>query len=724
MTIRGVISIAASVVFAACGGGLDLPRPALLERVGASDNQVAVAGNRLERPLAVRVTTSDGATVVPRAEVRWEVVEGMGAVLSDSVTVADGAGEAQVVAQLGPEEGSYAIRATLVEESSQTAVFNAIATTPPRLTGVVPASFGGGDTLRLSGTGLTTDVSIEVAGRPARVIARSVTQTALTALAPACLVPGPVLIAARVGLASSQLAADFFADEDMLELAPGEHLTVDPVALSDCATFPSADPSGAEYLLAPQSVSGTPGENAVFRLVGDAAITTGSLTQPSTEPRSFALDFHDYLRELEAELSREPRVPYQPEAILGARQAEIQVGHRRSFKVCNTVTCSAVEDFSTVTAEAKYVGEHAVLYIDLDAPTAGLSETDFNALGSIFDADLYGVNASAFGAESDVDRNGLVFILLTPVVNKLTPPAQCPTSFITGFFFSLDTDPNRVSDPRSNQAEMFYGIVPDPAGTVTCNHSVDRVRRIVPITFTHELQHLINFYQHTILRAGQTELTWLNEAMSHVAEELGGFHFRSKGDSVRFSSFVTGNLFNAFQFLSAPQAHMPLFNEGTGTLAERGAGWLFLRWVVDQFGASTLRRLSETKLVGEANIANAVGEPLQSLLSDWFLANYVSNLPDLTTSSRLQYSTWDFRDVYQSLNNQAPEQFDRPFPILPQNFTGGSFDLSGFLQAGSGDYVRVTLPGNVAGFTVQLVDGAGNPLSGTVVPRLNVIRLR
>ncbi|MEJ2238401.1 MAG: hypothetical protein P8X82_08905 [Gemmatimonadales bacterium] len=260
---------------------------------------------------------------------------------------------------------------------------------------------------------------------------------------------------------------------------------------------------------------------------------------------------------------------------------------------------------------------------------------------------------------------------------------------------------------------------------MTCDHSVERVKRIVPVTFVHELQHMINFHQHVIVRAGNSEQTWLNEAMSHMSEELAAIHFEALGESERFSAFALGDLFNAFLFLSDPEVHFPLYASGTGTLEERGASWLLLRWVSDQQGDEVLRRLTETQLVGVDNLTAAAGEPIDQLLGDWFLANYVSDHPELAQPQpRLQYSTWDFRALYADLHTQDPELFERPFPIDAPVFSGGSFDVSGMLGSGSGGYYRVIQTAGQRGFTVELVDNVGDPLSGPAQPRLNVIRIR
>jgi hypothetical protein len=289
----------------------------------------------------------------------------------------------------------------------------------------------------------------------------------------------------------------------------------------------------------------------------------------------------------------------------------------------------------------------------------------------------------------------------------------------------LDLDPSASNDSRSNQSEVFYALVPDPNGTVSCDHSVDRIKRLVPVTFVHEFQHMINFNQRRLLRGGNSEETWLNESMSHMSEEQAALHFESLGDSSRFTAFALGDLFNAYDYLSDPQGHFPLFSEGTGSLPERGAGWLLLRWLADQKGESVLRRLSETALIGTENLEAAAGEPLEKVLADWFLANYVSDHPDLATvPSRLRYSTWDFRTVYANLHAQDASLFPEPFPIVPQTFNGGSFDVSGMLGSGSGAYYRVVQAAGQRGFTVELLDGAGNPLSGPSEPRLNVIRIK
>ncbi len=715
----------AACALMACGGGSDgVVLPATIEKAAGSDGQSAPAGGLLPGPLAVDVKASDGAGV-PRGEVRWTTTGGTGAVLGDSVTLADGNGRAEVTLRLGPAAGTYAVRAALKANPDKAVSFAATATAPPAITGVTPTQFTGGDTITVQGSAFESGALVEIGGAPARVVAVNGAGTAITAVVPICLVPGSVSVRVTVRTApSNQVSATYAAGAGPVRLAVGDYAAIDPLAVAGCATFPAAGLDSVKYLLAPQLVSGVPGDSSTYHLRGDSALAAVAKAGGAPAPLPFAVQFHDHLRELESGYAGWSR-PVMPQRAPGAApSAALSIGQQRSFQVCNVVTCSKTEDFTAVTATLKYLGKHAAIYQDVAAPAGGFTDQDFQTVGQVFDSDLYDVDTRAFGVESDVDENGIVFILFTPVVNQLTPKDQCSTSFVTGFFFAIDIDPAFKNDSRSNQAEVFYAIVPDPQQTVTCTFSTSSVRRLVPVTFVHEFQHMISYYHHVLLRAGSSEVLWLNEAMSHLAEELGGFHFLSQADTTRFSNFVLGDLFNAFKYLKDPGARFAFFGKGTGTLEERGAAWLFLRWVVDQFGDDVIRRLSETGLTGADNVSAATGEPAGKLLPQWFLANYVSDLPGFTAPGRLQYKTWSFRKTFADLNRQSPGNFDRPFPLVPPTYVGGTFDQTGVLRAGSGDYLLAVQVSGQRGFGLQFTQGDGTPFPSSVLARLDVIRIR
>jgi hypothetical protein len=154
----------------------------------------------------------------------------------------------------------------------------------------------------------------------------------------------------------------------------------------------------------------------------------------------------------------------------------------------------------------------------------------------------------AFGAPSDIDGNGVVIILLTPRVNALIGWPDCRSSFVSGFFLAADLAP--ATRATYNNGEVFYAMVPDLSGTVSCPHPPSQVRQLIAPTFIHEFQHMISFNQHVLVRRGPVEALWLNEAMSHLAEELGGRHYDSlPADTATAAPFLSGDLRNAYVYL-------------------------------------------------------------------------------------------------------------------------------------------------------------------------------
>jgi len=712
---------------AACGGdGPDLPVPANIGLVPATNGQRAFTRARLPIALAVSVTAADGMTVT-RAAVRWTVMDASGATVTDSVTVTDGEGRAEVGVTLGATPGTSSIQAALVVDAQQSVLFTAEALPAPQLTGLAPATFTGGDLVVVQGTLLSDSLSVEFGTTRARVLGASGQGTAISIEVPSCLLPGSVSVRVRApGWASNEVTGTYQGSAALLTLPVGGYLSIDPAAVDGCGTFPQAGVQGAEYLIVPQAATPIPGVEVSYELTGDSAVPVVVATgpAPSAPEESAAKRFHDFLRAQEEEFARVPK-PARAEdtALLAAAVAGIEVGDKRDFRVCDTITCSLPADFSKVTAKARYVGAHAAIYVDVQAPDT-LTTAAMNALGREFDEDLYGVATRAFGSESDVDQNGLVLVLMTPVVNGLTPQSDCETTIVTGFFFAIDIDPSFRGDSRSNQGEVFYALAADPQGTKGCAHPVDRIERLVPVTFAHEFQHMVSYNQHVLVRSGNSEVLWMNEGMSHVSEELAALHFESLGDATRFSRFAIGDLYNAFLYLKTPAATHMLFKDGSGTLAERGGAWLFLRWIADQFGPEVIRRLSETGRSGADNVAAATGEPFEPLVAEWSLANWTSGLSGFAAPRRLSYLTWNFRTLYQSLNSQVPDRFDLPFPIVPPTYAGGNFATSGLVRSGSGAYFLVTQSPNQRGFTLRFRGPNGVPLASTGTPRLNVVRLR
>ncbi len=487
--------------------------------------------------------------------------------------------------------------------------------------------------------------------------------------------------------------------------------------------FPAAGPSGAEYLVVGQFATDTADVSSSYALAGispPAASQSFAAAAGLFPAVPAALQVHDAIRRMDEAAARASVAlgARGPTAAPPAAAAPPVVGSQRTFKVCGDINCASLVQ---VSATAQYVGTHAAIFVDDSAPPNGFSASDLSQMGQQFDSDLYPIDHNAFGAESDIDNNGVVLILLTRKVNALVASPACKTSFVTGFFLGADLAP--ATRAQYNNGEVFYGMVPDPTGTVTCAYSVAEVRHLIPVTFIHEFQHMISFNQHVLLRNGNTEVLWLNEGLSHLAEELGGWHYDSLGIDSTKSRFWIGNLYNLNLYLQNPAPTPMVTLVSPGSLEERGAEWLFVRYLVDRFGAAMTQRLVQTSLLGSANVTSATGTAFPLLVGRWALAVWTSDLPSFTPDSLLTFRQWRFRTTYASLHTQDPTDFPRVFPLIPVAATSGAFSATGTVAAGSGAYVDISLPAGSAAFSVTFQAPAGAFAKGGN-PQLAVVRIK
>jgi hypothetical protein len=532
-------------------------------------------------------------------------------------------------------------------------------------------------------------------------------------------------MAALVAAACGDSTAPPPAGGGDVSLAVGQFALYTGAQIAGALRFPAAASSGAQYLIVAQSATGTSGITSVFSLSGavgaaGASASAALAPPPAGGEPSLALRFHDGLRAREARLAAEARLLGVGAAAPAVRVAAAPpvVGDSRTFKVCGDLDCAALVN---VVATARWVGTHAAIFVDGSAPAGGFTDSNLQQMGQQFDAELYPIDRQNFGAESDIDDNGVVIILLTPKVNALVGPLECDDSYVTGYFFGADL----TDDSRYNNGEVFYGFVPDPGGLVSCDYSVSEVRRLIPVTFIHEFQHMISFNQHVLVRgSGYTEVLWLNEALSHLAEELGGRYYDSLGDTTTASSFWIGNLYNAFKYLKDPLASAVVTTTGPGELTERGAEWLFLRYLVDRFGAQTSRDLVNTSSQGAANVAAVTGTAFATLLGHWALAVYASDYPGFTAPAELRYASWHFRATFADLNAQRPAYFDRVFPLVPFPGTGGAVSVTGTLRSGSGAFVLATQAPDGRSFELDFSPTAGGTFPLATGAQIAVVRLR
>ncbi len=373
------------------------------------------------------------------------------------------------------------------------------------------------------------------------------------------------------------------------------------------------------------------------------------------------------------------------------------------------------------TGRVVAVGQRSIVLADVTNPAGGLTTADYASMAAGFDTLVYPVVTQAFGEPRDVDGNNKVVIFYTSAVNALTPAGS--SSFVGGFFHPRDLFPRKDSDglaacETTNLAEMFYMLVPDPQGSV--NNNVFTRADIVQTslgTIAHEFQHLINASRrlYVVKTTHYSEETWLNEGLSHVAEELLFYHTSglaarqnvgaaqvNANNRVRnaFLTYMDQNLRRYQRFLESHENQSPYdaAKDDDQDLATRGATWAFLRYAADRrTGAETelWKGLVDSDVTGFANLQRALGTDPRPMVRDWTTSVWTDDVVS-NVDPRFNQPSWRFRSFFGT------------FPANTRNLAAGESTV--LLKSGSGAYARFgVLPGGVGTFTARRTGGEALP---------------
>jgi hypothetical protein len=449
---------------------------------------------------------------------------------------------------------------------------------------------------------------------------------------------------------------------------------------------------------------------------------------PALRPRERQLAFENAIFARARGAALLPALP--PRAALSTPPT---VGSTQAFRVLSNLTAGT---WTTVTAQLTFVGTNVLLYIDVNAPANGFTPTQLAAFGQLFDQTLYGIDVGAFGQPSDVDQNGHVIMLMSPVVNADTPASTCASQgYVVGFFDPEDF----TSSVNSNQGEIFYSVVPDPNATVSCSHSVAGLGLDIPATFLHELQHLINFSQHVLINNGNPLSSWLDEGMSIAAEELGSAYYEQKcpppacrTDPAQIfpdssQGFVNGFLYDSYQYALLPDtASLTLHSDSDNGFSWRGGDWALVRYLGDRFGSGFYQQLEQGPSDGISAIAAAAGFPFPSLFADFGTALYTDSFPGLpraTAPAVDRFGSRDMRQLWARLFTTSGPSASFP-SAMPLQLFAVTTDTSAFLMnPGTMSFWRLDTPAADSTVSIRFATPGGNRLSPALHPQLAIFRL-
>ena len=397
------------------------------------------------------------------------------------------------------------------------------------------------------------------------------------------------------------------------------------------------------------------------------------------------------------------------------------------------------EQYVSTRAVVRAVSNHAIIVEDtldhIAGPTFGAS--DFRSIATEFDTFIYPTDVNHFGTPTDIDNNGHILLLYTGQVNKLTVPGE--SGFVGGFFFNGDLFPDTSANgfqqcAESNYAEIFYLLAPDPNNAFGGGaHATADIRQLTRGTVAHEFQHMINAGNRLYNCAQCTtfEITWLDEALAHSAEDWVGRAEDGFSDAqqLTFADITAhGNDdFNAFFFqntarygfwLRAPSTHGLTSAFADTSLAVRGAAWSMVEYSADQYGGGNIatftKKLAAGPQIGVQNLVAQAGVPFDSLLSGWLIANFASGAGISGLKAKYSYTGYNMRDVQDNLNSGN-------YPLVVTDASPGTSGLLTPVNSATGAYYSATTSGEAFSVSLAGANGSGAPAAGA---RIYVVRLQ
>ena len=399
----------------------------------------------------------------------------------------------------------------------------------------------------------------------------------------------------------------------------------------------------------------------------------------------------------------------------GAREVYAARSKRASFATVPTTVGAAVTLNGSSSAcsgadnrpsHVVAVGTRSIVVADDANPSGGFTTAEYASIAATFDTLVDPLDRNAFGDPTDIDGNGRVILFYTRKVNEMTPANS--EGVVEGFFNPRDLFPTQSTATLqgcagSNFAEMFYLLVPDPLGTINSNPrtKADVTQSSISVV-AHEYQHLINASRRVYVNnAEDFEEVWLNEGLSHIAEELlfyrtSGLQPRANIDATTitasqaridaFNQNQIGNFGRYIEFLKKPELSSPYADNDS--LANRGAIWSFLRYAADRKATSDgtiWKMLVNSPSIGMVNLNQVFGTDLMTWFRDWSISVYTDD--KVAAATQYQQPSWNFRSIMPRIGHPTFPLRIRPLTnstTMTTTLTGGGSIYSTFgVAAGS-----------------------------------------
>ena len=632
---------------------------------------------------------------------------------------------------------------------------------PVAIIGTDPAVLLEGATATVFGSGFSPTAAlnqVSVGGLAARVTAASETALSITVPRADCLPPRRVELRVTVGVRSNArpVGVTPWRPGD-IEL-PAAHYRYTEAG-NGCLHLPG-DASGGEYLIGVVSTSETPSyltPVTMTSMVGDPTVAADRPLVASSDPLRQAVgnvgsflsalpmaprtaptnrtwflgqetdedgrnwERHAALMDRNQELVR--RLGPLPSSMARARQS-------RTLATSDTLTLFAGFDATCasrgqVRAVVRRVGNHTVWLDDIDNPNGTFTDSELDYLDAFYGANVSAVHEGYFGGLSDVDGSRRVMILMTKEANRKP---------VNGWVWFPDLYPvDRCA--TSNQAEIFFGLVPDPGGVYGQAWTRQQILDLYPSLLTHEIAHLVQGNAAVFGGVGYKKRTWELEGGATLSEQLVAYRLfgHEPGRNLGYAAYQQGSdwyanwvagLAGFFGWDSEDPTHARRIpnapeecswmgqpeegNDGPCSNAFRAAydvPSMVFRYAMDRFGGrypggeqALMRRLTQSPEQGLASLTDVSGWPAEQILADFYIALWL----DLNGWDTYGMATWDLDDIW----NRFPESAQ----LRPWSSTSAEFHGQWNIRGGSTFYLRWTPSGSRGPTSLKVTSSNGSNL--------------
>ena len=413
-------------------------------------------------------------------------------------------------------------------------------------------------------------------------------------------------------------------------------------------------------------------------------------------------------------------------ALADARR-DLQVGDTLTLYGERGATCASR---GQVRAVVRLVGTSSIWLDDRDNPAGTFTDSELANLDAFYSANIKGVHDDYFGALSDVDGNGRFLVLMTKEANR---------SDVQGWVSWADLYP-RERCARSNQAEIFYGMVPDPQGSVGDAVTKEDVLDYYPQLIAHEVTHLVQANAQVLGNAGWKN-AWEDEGGASLAEQLVAHRLFGHGSGQELGwSAYTASQEGRNWYWRAWVADMAAFfgrdwrGDGTGRIsrAPEECSWvgreregnsgpclgnavygvpsMVLRYAMDRWGEdypggerALMRRSTVSSATGFASLVDvSPGREWrpEQILADFYITLWLDLQPGRRTYGM---STWDLYDLFRRRPSNwqlQPYTSSSPSPRLTDRR----------VRAGSSLYFHWTPTGALSPTSIKVASPGGGRL--------------